>query len=453
MKRKKPAVRRVKRRAARPAAVSPSGFRAGFQAGYQEGLRSGSESYGTRFNGTSIIIPSYNQVHYLRQCIDSINRYTGPAYEIIVVDNASKDGTADYLRRAGGKVRYRILETNRGFSGAVNVGLMMAKGTTMLVLNNDTVVTARWLDNLLLCLSSDPAIGMVGPVTNYISGDQQIQVPYTKIEDMQAFAAKHNVSDSSKWKRIDRLAGVCLLFRRELWEQTGYFDEGFALGNFEDDDYNIRVRLQGRSLVIAGDTFIHHYGSISIRALGSHLAEVNQRNQQFYQEKWGNPHSLVHMVKEMIRLPGGVESIGQPPALSETSFFPEGIAVKGTTNTAYWIESGTRRPIAGEANIPVVRISQTDMRRWPVAETIAAEEAHARWHGGTGNMGDGYMVTGPDNIHYVLEKGTRRRIASRNALERWGLQHKPQVPLTAEQIGMLPEGLPVIAPAIVGERL
>ena len=145
--------------------VKPSGYPVGLEAGYKEGLRSGYEGFSNLFEGTSIIIPSYNQVGYLKQCIESIRENTDLSYEIIVVDNASTDGTADYLRGLGSQVRSRVLETNRGFAGAINVGMMMAKGKTLLLLNNDTLVTKFWLGNMLSCLNSDPMIGMVGPVT------------------------------------------------------------------------------------------------------------------------------------------------------------------------------------------------------------------------------------------------------------------------------------------------
>jgi GT2 family glycosyltransferase len=417
-------------------------------------VRAGYDSFGTYFEGTSIIIPSFNQVGYLKQCIESIGEHTDLSYEIIVVDNASQDGTKEYLQSTGNLVRYRILETNRGFAGATNVGMMMAKGKTLLLLNNDTVVTERWLANMLQCLNSDPKIGMVGPVTNYISGDQRISVPYSRIEEMHSFAESFNVPDPAKWQRTDRLTGFCLLFRRELWERTGFLDEGYAVGNFEDDDYNIRVRLQGYSLVIARDAFIHHYGSVSMNSLGEQLTEVNDRNAQFYLDKWGNPHELVHRVKEMVRLrAGGGEP--EPQQMGETAFFPQGIAARGVGETLFWIEGGVRRPIMGMFSLPIARLSQVDLRRWPIGEAISAEEAEARWHGQgvQPEASSGLIAPGPDGFVYLVENGMRRRVASQTALQAWGLGSKPLAALSAEQIAMMAEGLPIIAPVRVAAHL
>ena len=133
-------------------------YKAGMEAGYSQGVKAGYSSYDSFFEGTSIIIPSFNQAGYLKLCIDSISDNTELPYEIIVVDNASTDETAAYLRGLNGQVRYCILPENYGFSGAVNRGLMMAKGTTMLVLNNDTLVTDNWLENMLGCLNSIPRL-------------------------------------------------------------------------------------------------------------------------------------------------------------------------------------------------------------------------------------------------------------------------------------------------------
>lgn len=462
MKHKRRQVRLQKQRQPIRSAVrtaKPSAYSAGADAGYSDGLRMGSESFNHLFDGTSIIIPSYNQVDYLKQCVDSIGRHTDLTYEIIIVDNASTDGTAEYLNGVGGRVRYRILEKNRGFAGATNIGMMMAKGTTLVLLNNDTIVTARWLNNMLNCLNSDPKIGMVGPVTNYISGEQRIEVPYTKVKDMPRFAQHFNIPDPSKWQQTDRLAGFCLLLRRELWERTGFLDEGYEVGNYEDDDYNIRVRLQGYLLVIARDTFIHHYGSVSMKALGDKLIEVNHHNLKVYVGKWGNPHDLIHRVQEMVRLRAGSgDALEHLQPLGETTFFPQHVIIRGISETRFWVQGGFRRPIIDEVTLPVIRLSQVDLRRWPIGDTVTAEEVTAYWYGHTGELEqaqgiNGQTAVGTDGMFYVVEHGTRRRVVSQKAMEVWGLQLKPICSLSADQLGMLAEGMPIIAPARVAPNL
>ncbi|WP_373229487.1 glycosyltransferase family 2 protein [Cohnella sp.] len=422
-------------------------FRDGFGEGYREGVQSGIQSYPTVFEGTSIVIPTFDQLALLKLCINSIIGNTNPPYEIIVVDNASTDGTADYLQQLGGQVRYRVLDNNRGFAGAINIGMMMAKGRTIVLLNNDTLVTEKWLDNLLICLHSDEGIGMVGPVTNYISGDQQISVPYRDVADMPNFARENNHSNIARWHRTDRLTGFCLLFRRELFEGNGYFDEGFEIGNFEDDDYNIRVRLLGKSLVMAQDTFIHHFGSVSMKALGNRFVEINERNRLYFMDKWQNPYEWIHQAKQHPELVQGTL-----PHIAH--YYPEHIVVQAIGANIYWIEQGMRRLVVGALTFPSTRMSQVDLRRWPQGEPILAEEVEQRWRG----LGDisgleASVVILPDGVYYHLERGKVRRIISSAAMQAWNLHLKPLKAITPEKLEDWVQGLPIISPPLLRQIL
>ncbi|WP_372632117.1 glycosyltransferase family 2 protein [Cohnella sp.] len=421
--------------------------REGFGDGYREGVQSGLQSYPILFEGTSIVIPTYNQLNLVKPCIESIFDHTDLPYEIIVVDNASTDGTAAYLQDLGGQVRFRVLEKNLGFAGAINVGMMMSKGSTIVLLNNDTLVTENWLDNLLACLNSDETIGMVGPMTNYISGEQKIDVPYTDIADMPAFAKEYNQSNPSKWRRVDRLTGFCLLFRRELFEAIGYFDEGFEIGNFEDDDYNIRVRLMEKSLVMAQDTFIHHFGSVSMKALGDRFQEVNDRNQQYFMDKWRNPYEWIQQVRSQLALTQGIP-------LHAASFFPERIVVQGIGANYYWVEQGQRRLVEGSITFPAVRLSQIDLKRWPLGDPISVQEVEARWRGLDGASGwESGVAQLEDGTLFYAENGKARRIVSASVMRSWQLHLKPARTISVEQLAEAEEGLPIIAPPALKQVL
>lgn len=434
------------RRSRRAAAGTPPPWRPyydqGFSEGYGEGVQAGIRDFGTVFEGTSIVIPTCNQLGVLRLCISSIMRHTGVPHEIIVTDNASTDGTEAYLRSLTGRVRYRRLESNRGFAGAVNVGLMMAKGTTIVVLNNDTIVTENWLSNMLACLNSDPRIGMVGPVTNIISNDQQrVPVSYRNARELAAFAARNNRPDPSRWAPADKLMGFCLLFRRETLDQIGYFDEGYKVGNFEDVDFNVRVQLLGKRLMIARDAYIHHFGSVSIRALGGRAAQITRNNEAYFRDKWTDPGELIRAVHrhELFARHGN-----QLPDMR--LLYPERVAVRGISPIVYWIEDGVRRPVSGAITIPPVKVSQLDLRRWPLAEPIDANEVEVRWRGLTDGAGVG-VARLTDGTFCHLEGGSFRRIVGSLALHAWNLHLKPSAEMTPEQLARRMEGLPIIAPA------
>lgn len=232
---------------------------------------------------TSIIIPTYNGRQLLKDCIYSIKRYTEEPYEIIVVDNGSTDGTVDFCRQEG--ITFISLANNLGFPAACNKGLKIATGDTLLLLNNDVIVSQNWLGNMLGCLNSSADIGIVGPLTNYASGRQQIEMPYTNVDEM---AQQLNEPDSEKWIQVERIVGLCFLFKRELMDQIGLLDERFSPGHFEDDDYCYRAREAGYTFRIAGDVFVFHHGSASFsKQSASKVESLIENNRQKFMDKWG----------------------------------------------------------------------------------------------------------------------------------------------------------------------
>ncbi|WP_195572162.1 glycosyltransferase family 2 protein [Paenibacillus sp. 1001270B_150601_E10] len=419
-------------------------FESGYALGYAEGLRRGQDEYEVPLDGTSIIIANFNKLELLKQCIESIRAHTPNPHEIIVVDNASTDGSAQYLESCAGTLRFHIHEVNRGFSGAVNTGLMMAKGRTICMLNNDIIVTKNWLTNLLNVLNSDPSIGIVGPVTNYIGGSQQINVPYNNLNHMHTFAARHNVSNASLWQPTDRLVGFCYLLRKETFEAIGYMDEGYAIGNYEDDDYIIRTRLTGRKLMIARDTFIHHVGSQSMKALGDRLQEVNDKNAAFFSAKWANAHDWVNRVRSnLAREERGV--------LRAQSFYPSHIAVTGLSDTIYWVEHGTKYPLTGPVHIPVVKLSQIDLFGYGTGPVMDAKTAEAKWNertAGDGSIPDGGIFVTENGRWYQRKGGSCHEFVSQHAIARWSMEGRVTNRSEAER-SKLQEGLPLIAAPMI----
>lgn len=420
------------------------GFDEGYAKGYREGVRQGQEAFAVPFEGTSIVIPSFNQRDLLRQCLESVQAFTPEPHEIIVVDNGSDDGTEDYLKSLGRRIRYRRTEENLGFAGGVNLGLMMARGTTLLILNNDTVVTAGWLGNLLNCLAQFPNAGLVGSVTNYISGEQLVETSYRTLEEMHAFAAGRNRRDPAEWRSTGRLTGFCVLLRRELFARLGYFDEGFRIGNCEDDDFGLRARLLGVELVIAGDCFIHHVGSASMKSLGERFDKVYGDNLAYYSQKWGDPHALLACVKPL-------HAAGQ---LKTVDFYPSHVVVKGAGSTVYWIEGGRRHPIVGEAPEPPVRLSQLDVRSWPLGADIGAGDVLARLAAASSqSLAEGVLLRSVSGAVYQYRKGVLHLAATERALRSWGLDRRPAIAVSDEAANGLPKGAPIIAPPVIRSAL
>jgi GT2 family glycosyltransferase len=255
----------------------------------------------------SIVIPAHNQLTYCRQCIESIQRHTDHPYRLILVDNGSTDGVGEYFDR----VRNAIVVhagRNAGFPAGANLGLAHAQGHALL-LNSDTIVPRGWLRRLAAALEREPRVGLVGPMSNCVSGAQYIEgLELNSIEEINAYAEELARTNAGTLTECDRLVGFCLLIRDETLHEIGPLDESFGLGNFEDDDYCLRARRAGYRVCIAQDCFVFHYGSRTFQALGFGTFEYRdllERNEARFRVKWGLKDPRVrHTLQVSIQLNG-----------------------------------------------------------------------------------------------------------------------------------------------------
>jgi GT2 family glycosyltransferase len=240
------------------------------------------------------VIVTLDNLVYTRLCLESLLANTGDSsYEIIVVDNGSADGTAGYLRalaRQSPQIRVVFNDRNRGFARASNQGLALATGDVLMLLNNDTIVPHGWLTRLVRHLE-DPAVGLVGPVTNRTCNEAQIHVSYRTYGEFVQFA--HDYQEAHNGERFDirMLAMFCAAMRRDVYERIGPLDERYEVGMFEDDDYAVRIRAAGYRVVCAEDAFVHHFGQASLGKLmpTGEYGELFHANRRRFEEKWGVP--------------------------------------------------------------------------------------------------------------------------------------------------------------------
>ena len=254
----------------------------------------------------SIVILTFNQLEKTRDCLDSIRRHTPELHEIIVVDNGSTDGTLPWLKEACAcNDSYILIENreNRGFAAGCNQGIEAARGEYVLLLNNDVVVTKDWLCGMLECLRATADAGIIGPMTNNISGIQQISdAKYSSLVELDEFAAAFRKRNRHQRILFRRIVGFCMLFRKSLTDEIGVLDETFGTGNFEDDDFCLRAAIAGYRNVIAGDVFIHHVGSASFRGNNFDYIAAITDNGRLFREKWSKPITEENEAKKIITL-------------------------------------------------------------------------------------------------------------------------------------------------------
>ena len=248
----------------------------------------------------SIIIVSFNNCSFTRNCINSIYKNTlSPEFEVIIVDNASKQEAKDSLRKLSNE--YKSLSVlynpkNYGFSKANNLGAKLAKGDFFIFLNNDTIVSKGWIEKLLSHLQNIPDAGMVGPVTNAIGNEAKIDVDYIEptIEEVNRIGELRERHYSGKYFKIKVLALFCCIISKELYERVGGLDERYVIGTFEDDDLAMKIYQQGLNLYCAEDVFIHHYHGVSFNKFSlvkrHFLFQINKFK---FENKWNTkwvPH-------------------------------------------------------------------------------------------------------------------------------------------------------------------
>lgn len=246
------------------------------------------ESYG-KIPILSIILVTYNQLEKTKLCVESIRRNNlEGSYEIIIVDNLSVDGTREWLKEQN-DIHYILNEENTGFPAACNQGAGMAgKGNDIFLLNNDTILMDNSVYNLRMALYEQEGTGAAGSCSNEVGNRQKIKEHYDTIEEYGSYAQVHNAYSPLKHDRRLRLIGFAVMFRRDVWEQAGGFDERYGIGNYEDDDISIKILQKGYSLLFCRDSFIFHFGSATFGKLREDLGyqKILLRNRKFFEEKW-----------------------------------------------------------------------------------------------------------------------------------------------------------------------
>lgn len=273
---------------------------------------------------TSIVILTFNQLPYTRECYESIKRHTPELHEIIFIDNGSKDGTIKWLletAREDPTVSVIDNRGNLGFAKGCNQGIEASAGEYVLLLNNDVVVTEGWLSGLLECHTYAPSAGIIGPMTNSISGIQKVEDPSYDRRKLDTYAAKFRTAFRHRRIPHRRIVGFCMLFKKTLAEKTGLLDVAFGTGNFEDDDYCLRAELEGYKNYIAGDVFIHHYGSQSFKGNKVDYASAMSGNRKLFSEKWTgiDPKTPVGKSMRLIGVAERAEELYQKGSLDKAA--------------------------------------------------------------------------------------------------------------------------------------
>lgn len=234
----------------------------------------------------SIVIPTYNKLEVLISCLRTVLQFTDVPYQLIVVNDASTDGTAECLEQLE-NVTVVHNEQNLDFLRSANIGVDHAQGKYILFLNNDVSVRANWLQPLIDTFTNVDKCGAVG--TKLIGMDGRLQEAGAAVwQDgtVSLYGAGDNPfkPEYSYPRETDYCSAACLLVRRDLFEELGKFDERFIPAYYEDVDFCLTVWASGYKVIYQPQVavFHHHMASRTIQKVKSML----ETNRAVFVEKW-----------------------------------------------------------------------------------------------------------------------------------------------------------------------
>ncbi len=235
----------------------------------------------------AIIILSYNNARMTMDCIESIrNNNDKSSYELVIVDNASTDGIQDWLTEQD-DIKLIKNKTNLGFPAGCNQGIDIASlESDILLLNNDTIVPPNAIFWLRMGLYENSEIGAVGSVSNYAVNYQRVSDEFQTVEEWINFGVRNNVPNKNAYEVKSWLMGFAMLIKREALNIVGKLDERFSPGNYEDNDYSIRLIMHGYKLLMCKNSFIFHYGSKSFEKKPLEYYTLLNVNKKKLEEKW-----------------------------------------------------------------------------------------------------------------------------------------------------------------------
>lgn len=210
----------------------------------------------------SVVVVNYNGRHLLEDCFRSLTQQSYRNYEIILVDNGSKDDSISFMKEHYPNVRIVQLSSNNGFAGGTNAGIKKAKGEFILTLNNDTCVFSDFMEKLIQPMMREPAVGMCA--SKMISPDKKINSTGICLSRSGAAWDRGGFEqDNGQYDHEEEVFGPCAgaaLYRKTMLDEIGLFDEDFFL-YMEDVDLAFRARLAGWKCMYAPEArVIHKHG-------------------------------------------------------------------------------------------------------------------------------------------------------------------------------------------------
>src|SRR3989344_4403803 len=201
----------------------------------------------------SVIIPAYNEEKTIGKTLESLREQKFRDFEIIVVDDGSKDGTAEIAKKNGAKV---IKQKNAGPAAARNNGAESAKGEIIIFIDADCVADERWLEHMLKPFSDKDVAGVQGA---YKSDQKSLVARFTQLDIEDRYNRLDRKADSLDW-----IGSYSAAYRKKIFIELGGFDKDFPTGPGEDPEFSFKVSRKGYKLVFKRNAIVYHFHETSL---------------------------------------------------------------------------------------------------------------------------------------------------------------------------------------------
>jgi GT2 family glycosyltransferase len=262
----------------------------------------------------SIIIVSYNTKKILKDCINAVIETTmNKEYEIIVVDNASTDGSVEMIETDFADITIIKNTENLGFAKANNQAMRTAKGDFFLMLNSDTIVKEGAIEALVNFMEKQEGSAAVGPKVLNVDGTIQSKGSYfpSLSESLILFLRIHKFftkkiksclfpkifGDENTINKVDWVSGCCILIRRDIAYEIGLLDEAFFFYG-EEIEWCFRAKQAGYSVYYFPRAEIIHYGGAS--KIDSSLQRLNDTRRALYKKCFGKSRGILITVMKIL---------------------------------------------------------------------------------------------------------------------------------------------------------
>lgn len=242
-------------------------------------------------NLVSIVIPVFNKKDFTLACLSSLANYipSDIAYEVIIVDNASTDGTAEALRKIPG-LTYHHNDENLGFVEACNIGASLSNAEYLVFLNNDTRIEIGWLEALLDTIAREN-VGLVGSKILYPYRNKLQEAGGIIFNDATGHNyGKHQNPLDYKYnyvREVDYCSGASIIIARKLFNKLGMFDMLYAPAYYEDTDLSFKVRKAGYKVLYQPASILYHIeGGTAGTNTSSGFKKYQEINKVKFDKKW-----------------------------------------------------------------------------------------------------------------------------------------------------------------------